>query len=175
MAYKIKNQEEYNKKSKKNRHSGRDFELSVRKDLESKGWIVGKWPNTVEFEELPGEDGVPFNGEGKLIPAKHVFNPFGRCMVQGTGCPDFIAFKNNHFKTDMDSEPNWRLELEDFEGAGCFEKVNLSVIIGVEAKKDGYVKPSQKEICAWLIKNNIFSKILIASKCAEGIEYKEFK
>jgi len=31
--------------------SGARFELKVREDLESKGWIVSKWQNQVEFEE----------------------------------------------------------------------------------------------------------------------------
>ena len=36
---------------KKNRQAGARFELRVRKDLESKGWIVSKWMNNVEFLE----------------------------------------------------------------------------------------------------------------------------
>lgn len=39
------------KEGKKSKKSGADFELKVRKDLESKGWIVTKWNNQVEFEE----------------------------------------------------------------------------------------------------------------------------
>ena len=36
-------------RGKKARASGMRFELSVRKDLEEKGWIVSKWQNNVEF------------------------------------------------------------------------------------------------------------------------------
>lgn len=42
-------------RGKKARASGARFELKVRKDLESKGWIVSKWMNQVEFEK--DEDG----------------------------------------------------------------------------------------------------------------------
>ena len=37
---------------KQNRAKGQRFELSVRKDLEKKGWVVAKWTNKVEFEEI---------------------------------------------------------------------------------------------------------------------------
>ena len=36
------------KQGKKNRAAGAAFELRVRKDLESQGWIVDKWSNNVE-------------------------------------------------------------------------------------------------------------------------------
>ena len=36
------------KQGKKNKASGSRFELKVRKDLESKGWIVAKWMNNVD-------------------------------------------------------------------------------------------------------------------------------
>ena len=40
---------------KANREAGARFELKVRKDLESKGWIVDKWGNQVIFEEEEDE------------------------------------------------------------------------------------------------------------------------
>ncbi len=39
------------KKGRKSRAKGARFELKVREDLESKGWIVDKWSNNVEFVE----------------------------------------------------------------------------------------------------------------------------
>jgi len=36
---------------KKARAAGGRFELKVRQELESMGWIVARWTNTVEFEE----------------------------------------------------------------------------------------------------------------------------
>jgi len=68
-------------KGKKSRRAGGDFELKVRKDLESKGWVVAKWPNNVDLETK------------KVIPAKRKFNPFSKAMTLGTGFPDFIAFQ----------------------------------------------------------------------------------
>jgi len=39
---------------KKNRAAGGRFELKVRAELEKQGWIVSKWQNNVEFEEVKG-------------------------------------------------------------------------------------------------------------------------
>jgi hypothetical protein len=69
------------KKGKKSKAGGGQFELSVRKDLEAKGWIVDKWTNNFDLEE------------GRIIPAKRKYNPFSKVMVIGTGFPDFIAFQ----------------------------------------------------------------------------------
>jgi len=98
---------------KKNREAGQRFEVKVRKDLESKGWIVDKWSNNVEFKKIYGEDvlkkkididKISWNIEskeiydqgyiGKLIPSKHKFRGPGIPMAIGTGFPDFIAFKD---------------------------------------------------------------------------------
>ena len=126
------------KQGKKNRESGRRFELKVRKDLESKGWIVSKWMNNVEFEEIPDDDGIP-SEVTHLIPAKHKFRGKGMPMAIGTGFPDFICFYQSSF---------------------CKE----NIIMGVEAKSKGYLDKEERAKCDWLIKNNIFSRILIAQK-----------
>ncbi len=73
--------EEYRKRGKRNRAAGVRFEAKVRSDLESMGWVVDKWTNTVDYSER------------KIIPAKRKFNPYSRVMSIGTGFPDFIAFK----------------------------------------------------------------------------------
>ncbi len=90
---------------------------------------------------------------GKVVPAKRKYNPFRRAMVIGTGFPDFICFKNT--------------KVENFD------------VIGVEVKTNGYLDRIEKGMCFWLIKNKIFSRILIAKKKKEGrkikVEYKEFK
>ena len=39
------------KKGKLSRGQGARFELKVRGDLESKGWIISKWQNQVEFKD----------------------------------------------------------------------------------------------------------------------------
>ena len=76
-------------KSKKNKKTGKAaraqgslFELRVRKDLESKGWILDKWTNNIDLEN------------NKVGPAKRVYNPFKKALVIGTGFPDFIAIQN---------------------------------------------------------------------------------
>ena len=38
------------------------------------------------------------------------------------------------------------------------------VILGVEAKSNGFLTKEEKEKMNWLLENNIFSKILIAKK-----------
>ena len=52
-----------------------------------------------------------------------------------------------------------------------------SYIIGVECKINGYLDKTEKERCKWLLDNEIFSKILIASRGEKRgqIKYKEFK
>jgi hypothetical protein len=40
------------KMGKNSRAKGKAFELKVRHDLESKGWIVVRWDKQVEFEEM---------------------------------------------------------------------------------------------------------------------------
>ena len=69
------------KQGKKNRAAGARFELKVRNNLESEGWIIDKWTNNVDLEKK------------KLIKAKRKYNPFKKVLGIGTGFPDFIAFK----------------------------------------------------------------------------------
>ena len=85
---------------------------------------------------------------GKLIPAKQ-----GRFRKTSTGFPDFICMK----RISMIPAPNYE-------------------VFGVEAKSKGYLSKEEKEKCKWLLDNNIFNKILIASKGKKrgSIEYNEF-
>lgn len=89
----------------------------------------------------------------KLIPAKRKYNPFRKAMVIGTGFPDFIAFKK--------------------------ASDNLYEIVGVEVKKNGYLDSKEKGMCLWLLKNKIFSRILIARSKKVGrrieVEYIDFE
>lgn len=87
--------------------------------------------------------------KNKLIPAKRKFNPFNKVMSIGTGFPDFIVFKPHHMKP-------------------------LYVIIGVEVKTNGKLDKIEREKCEWLLKNNIFSQILIAFKNGKEILYWEY-
>lgn len=134
---------------KRNRINGAIFEKLVRKDLESEGWIVSRWQNNVEFFEE--ENQIP-DEDGKCVYAKLIPAKASRFRLSSTGFPDFICL----------------MELEkDYN------------VIGVEVKTNGILSKEEKEKCAWLIENNIFSKILIASKYKEKnrvkIKYTEFK
>jgi len=139
------------KQGKNNRASGSTFELTVRKDLESKYWFVLKNPNNVIGE--------------KFKQGKSKYNPITKRLMMGSGgFPDFICFG---------------LELEvvhkHLNGA-LIENKTLYELVGVEAKSNGYLDKIEKEKCKWLLKNKIFSKILVASKDkkGKGIIYKEF-
>ena len=77
------------KQGKRNRAAGARFELKVRSDLESQGWVIDKWTNNVDLEE------------GKLVKSKRKYNPFKKVMVIGTGFPDFIGFKPSGKKYDV--------------------------------------------------------------------------
>ncbi len=139
VPYKFKKKSEI-QKGKQSRAQGAKFELKVRAELESQGWVMDKWTNNIDLEE------------NKIVKAKRKYNPFKKMLVVGTGFPDFIAFK--------------KLE-ENYE------------VIGVESKINGTLSKVEKEKCAWYLKNEIFSKILIAKALKQGrktnIEYLDFK
>ena len=86
---------------------------------------------------------------GKLVKAKPKFNPFTKSlMMNSSGFPDFVCFKRIEDKFD---------------------------VIGVEVKLNGLLSKEEKEKCFWLLKNKIFSRILIAKKGKSGdIEYIDF-
>jgi hypothetical protein len=139
---------------KKSRSKGKAFELKVRADLEKDGWIVDRWTNNIS--EVQEQD----IGEyiRKLIPCKPKFNPFTKSlMMMSGGFPDFIAFR--------------RCKLL----SSCIEKSYH--IFGVECKSGRGLEKEEKEKCKWLIENNIFSKIAIATKGKKRgqIEYTDFK
>ena len=103
---------------------------------------------------------------GKLVPAKpkFVFNPKLKRRIpigMNSGFPDFIAFKL----------------IPKQATSSQFYKVPLYEIQGVECKMTGKLDKLEKEKCKWLIENNIFSKILIASKGEKKgvIKYEEFE
>jgi hypothetical protein len=81
--------------------------------------------------------------KGKVVSCKRVFKRFGEgkgVMTIGTGFPDFV----------------------------CFERRgDLFKVIGVEVKMNGNLSREEKLKCSWLLKNGIFSEILVASKVKE--------
>ncbi len=143
---------------KKNREKGRRFEAKVRADLESKGWIVDRGTNNVEFHIKKEKCGINQYGEkidwedriGKLVPAKS-----NRFNLRTTGFPDYFCFK----------------KLQDMGSTSRGYQ-----IIGVEVKSNGYLDKEERAKCKWLLDNHIFSKILIASRGDKRgqIKYKEY-
>ena len=112
------------------------------------------------FKDALGSDGTfPIK---KLVPAKNKFLGPGKPMMLGAGFPDFISFK---------------YEITKFIGAlNGPTQTKFYEVIGVESKSNGQLNKIEKEKCTWLLKNNIFSKILIASKGTKRGEiiYKDF-
>jgi hypothetical protein len=159
---------------KKNKRDGAKFETSVRKYLESEGWTVSKWQNNIEWEQYAsdGFDGKDNSNlrKGKIVPAKRKYNPFNKVLTIGTGFPDFICFRRAEIKPSI-SELDFEKSLVKVDvsiGLGLLEpKIHSNssyLVMGVEAKSNGTLDKEEKEKIAWLLKNNIFSKILIAKK-----------
>ncbi len=76
--------------------------------------------------------------QNKLVSSKKIFNPFKKIMVPGAGFPDFITIKHIHDESYS--------------------------VIGVEVKTNGTLSKTEKEKCAWYLKNKIFSQIWIAKQ-----------
>lgn len=156
----MKTKEELTKIRKKAKVDGKTFERKVREDLENKEWIVDRWTNNVEISTD--------NKIGKLVPCKPKWNNFTHnLMMNSGGIPDFIVYKLSD-----------GVSLPKIEGRLLPEKMFQEYeIIGVECKVDGYSTQEYKEKYKWLLKNNIFSKILIAKKGEKRGEiiYDEFK
>lgn len=157
---------DYKKQGKRNKAAGAMFEKRTREDLESKGWIVSKWQNNVEFHTSLQEGATsPLSTNrkkseaetdsklGKCVPSKP-----GRFRMMQTGFPDFIAYQL----------------VKDYE---VFED-GYNVIF-VECKTNGYLKPEEKEKARWYLENNYCSKFLIAKRKKVGrkveVEYVDFE
>ncbi len=90
----------------------------------------------------------------EIVKVKNKWRGAGIPMMLGGGFPDFIAFRQSK------------------------KHPELKEVIGVESKSLGYLRQEEKDKCAWLLKNKIFSKILIAKREKIDnrikISYKEF-
>lgn len=155
---------DYKKQGKKNKRIGADFERRVRKDLESKGWIVSKWQNNVEFypykifPHLEEEKTIPIPPiSAKLIPAKP-----GRFRMMQTGFPDFIVYR---YKCNGNIQ----------KIANKITQEKIYEIIFVECKTNGYLSKIEKEKARWYLKNNYCSSFIIASKDGRKIKYTNFE
>ena len=138
------------KEGKYYKRAGMLFENVVRADLEKKGWIVDRWSNQVD---LTGSEIIKERNKIKELQpvGKLVKAKSNRFNMRTTGFPDFVIFKLI---------------------AG-----ELYDVHGVEVKSNGKLSKIEKEKCVWLLENNIFSKIFIASKggVTETLIYEEFK
>jgi hypothetical protein len=126
------------KMGKSSRAKGKAFELKVKADLEKQGWLVIRWDKNVEFEQIGGVDENVGVTKGKLIQAKHQFNPFTKSMTVGHGFPDFICLKVVCINTPIGKI---RPTPDVFE-------VQL-----VECKMNGKLDKLEKEKSKWLIDN----------------------
>lgn len=120
----------FSNQGKKNRAAGSRFELKVRKDMESKGFILDKWTNNIDLEE------------GKIISAKRKYNPFLRALSIGTGFPDFIGIKMEKSKKKeligVEVKRNGYLSKDEKEKCKFYLKQKLfSKILIAKAIKEG--------------------------------------
>ncbi len=160
---------------KKSRKAGARFELKVREDLEKKGWIVDKWSNNVEFHNDEDVHDLPYV-KGKLVKVKNKFLGPGRPMMLGAGFPDFIAFRTRYILRDVNGINPKNNERYYVQECSLGKEYWIKEIISVESKMRGILDKQEKEKCKWMLDNNIFSKIWIASKGEKRGEiiYKEF-
>ena len=108
-------------------------------------------------------EGPECNKFGKIIPAKPKmrFNPKTKSMSvvnMSSGFPDFIAISNGVWIGEPKSDSFMHVI------PGTRGKTSGHDIIGVESKMTGDLDKEEKEKCRWYLDNNVFSKILIASK-----------
>ena len=73
-----------------------------------------------------------------------------------------MANISGEYKRDVD-DYEW-LCLKCHRLFDSIKRKNPCRVIGVESKMDGKLDKIEKQKCRWLLKNNIFSKILIAQK-----------
>ena len=154
---------------KKSRRRGLKFEREVKKDLESKGWIVTKWNNNLKdnpkgcgkvldvygekdcFSEL--KCGSIWNTEPKkteLCPEcaklKPVASKPGPFRQMQTGFPDFMAFKPSHLP-------------------------NLYEVDFIECKVNGRMKKEENAKAQWYLNSNYCNEFWIASLDDNGDIY----
>ena len=80
----------------------------------------------------------------KMIAAKPKWNFFTKSIsYAGTGFMDFVVMKP-------------------------LDKLGTYKVIGLEAKRNGYLDPEEREKVKWYLDNNIFPKIIIAKKDKSG-------
>jgi len=115
------------------RAAGARFELKVRSNLESDGWIVDKWSNNVNLEE------------NKLVKVKNLFLGPGKPLMLGAGFPDFIAFKRkgkNYEIMGVEARSDGKLKKKEKEKCKFLldKKVFSRLLIAKKGKKRGEIE-----------------------------------
>lgn len=172
-------------RGKRNRARGKAFELKVKSDLESKGWIVIRWDKNIEFGNLLQSNelskkqlsdlkklmeknketyfcGADVSTEriGKLIQSKPKFNPFTHSlMMNSSGFPDYICISQNISGNCL----GWQVQLVECKSGD---------------EKHKYLDFIEKEKAKW-ITENLHIPVIIANKIKVGrrieIKYLEFQ
>jgi hypothetical protein len=128
----VMKKKDYSAQGKRNRAAGGRFELKVREDLESMGWTLSKWMNTLE----KGKEGFY-----KLVPSKRKYNPYSKAFVIGTGFPDFVCFKKKGDDFEVIGvEVKKNGYLDQVEKGMCLwliENKIFSRLLMAKAKKEG--------------------------------------
>ena len=84
--------------------------------------------------------------QNKIVPAKPAFNPFTKSFALARGFPDYIAFKR-------DVVGHW-------------------VILGVEAKRTGYLDKIERQKVVWYRQNKTFDSFWISYPEGDNVMYK---
>ena len=108
---------------------GQRFELSVREDLNEKGWLVFKNDNQVYLDE------------NEFKQAKRSFNPFTKMVGYGNGFPDFVCIDIKEFDIKfVESKKNKYLSQEE-KLKVAWIKENLKIPVEVAFNnKDGEIE-----------------------------------
>lgn len=120
-------------RGKKSRAAGARFELKVRGDLESDGWVIDKWGNNVDLEE------------DKLVKVKNRFLGTGKPIMLGAGFPDFIAFKRkgkNYEIIGVEVRSDGWLNKDEKEKCKFLlnKKIFSKILIAKKGKKRGEIE-----------------------------------
>jgi len=150
----MKTKKELSKIRSKARSSGKRFEIKIREDLESKGFLVFRNSNDVKKIETPNGQSIQFK------QTTGHWNPFTKMiMVSQSGFPDFIVLKEA------------KLTYEDETPIEFMETPNVLFNVAfVECKLNGYINKVEKEKVNWLIKN-LHVPFYVASKEGKKINY----
>ena len=120
---------EKSRRGRLGRIRGQRFELSVREDLNEKGWLVFKNDNQVYLDE------------NEFKQAKRSYNPFTHMVGYGNGFPDFVCIDIKEFDIKfVESKKNKYLSQEE-KLKVAWIKENLKIPVEVAFNnKDGEIE-----------------------------------